>query len=117
MQTDCLTFRFPTNVFSLDSKALRDLDRLVDYMSRPENADREFIFVGFADSLGEFANNDRLSLNRADTVLQQARTHPEGSALLDMSLNATGFGEFAPVGCNEDVQGRAHNRRVEVWVR
>jgi ABC-type phosphate transport system substrate-binding protein len=112
-----LTCRFPTNQFTLDSKGLRDLDRLINYMSLPENADREFTFVGFADSVGEYANNARLSQNRAATVLQQARDHQGGAALADMNILTAGLSEAAPVGCNDDPQGRSRNRRVEVWVR
>jgi len=112
-----MTFRFATNTSALDSKALRDLDRLVNYMSRPENASREFIFVGFADSFGEYNYNRGLSQNRANAVLQQARNHPNANAFADVNLAATGFGEAAPVSCNEEEQGRSRNRRVEIWVR
>ena len=112
-----LTFRFPTNVFELDSKALRDLDRLVDYMERPENAGREFIFVGFADTVGPFGYNVRLSRDRAQQVLERARDHPDANALLNKNLSTLGLSEAAPVSCNDNDYGRSRNRRVEVWVR
>ncbi len=112
-----LTFRFATDDFTLDSKALRDLDRLVNYLARPENADREVIVVGFADTVGNYAYNVQLSLNRANQVLERIRQHPEASVLQDLDFSAAGFGEAAPVGCNEDLYGRSRNRRVEIWVR
>ncbi len=112
-----LTFRFPTDEFALDSKALRDLDRLVNYMARPKNARREFIFVGFADSVGPYVYNIQLSRNRAEQVLQRARIHPNAGPLRGVNLSAVGLSEAAPVSCNDNAYGRSRNRRVEVWVR
>ncbi|MEM9786590.1 MAG: phosphate ABC transporter substrate-binding/OmpA family protein [Pseudomonadota bacterium] len=112
-----LTFRFPTDVFTLDSKALRDLDRLVDYMARPENAGREFIFVGFADIVGPYIYNVELSRNRARQVLDRVRNHPNADALRDTTMSSLGLSEAAPVSCNDNAYGRSRNRRVEVWVR
>jgi phosphate transport system substrate-binding protein len=34
-----------------------------------------------------------------------------------VNIRVLGYGELAPVGCNESLLGRAINRRVEVWVR
>jgi phosphate transport system substrate-binding protein len=112
-----LTFRFDTDDFTLDSKALRDLERLVDYLGQPENEDREIIVVGFADTVGNYAYNVQLSLNRANQVLERIRKHPNAIGLQGLNLSAMGFGEAAPVSCNEDLYGRSRNRRVEVWVR
>ncbi len=112
-----LTFRFDTDDFRLDSKALRDLDRLVDYLGQPENAGRDIIVVGFADTVGNYAYNVQLSLNRANQVLERIRQHPKAAALQGLDLSVAGFGEAAPVGCNDDIFGRSRNRRVEIWVR
>lgn len=112
-----LTFRFPTDVFALDSKARRDLDRLVNYMARPENAGREFIFVGFADTVGPFNYNTQLSRDRAGQVLQEVRRHPDAGNLRGVRLSTVGLSEAAPVSCNDNATGRSLNRRVEVWVR
>ncbi len=112
-----LTFRFPTDEFALDSKALRDMDRLVDYMNRPENAGRELIFVGFADSVGQYVYNTQLSRNRAEQVLQRVRNHPNAGAVRGMNMSTVGLSEAAPVSCNDNAYGRSRNRRVEVWVR
>ncbi|MFQ6548918.1 phosphate ABC transporter substrate-binding/OmpA family protein [Aestuariibius sp. 2305UL40-4] len=112
-----LTFRFPTARWNFDSKALRDLDRLVEYLGRPGNRDREFIFVGFADARGDYNYNVQLSLNRANEVLSKVRAHPGGRDLGRTRMSVLGYGEAAPVGCNDNQVGLAHNRRVEVWVR
>ncbi|EBA11231.1 OmpA domain protein [Roseobacter sp. CCS2] len=112
-----LTFRFPTDVFVLDSKGQRDLDRLVEFMSRPENANRELIFVGFADSVGQYVYNTQLSRDRAQQVLQQVRNHPNAGPLRSTRMSTVGLSEAAPVSCNDDAYGRSRNRRVEVWVR
>ncbi|WP_159087099.1 phosphate ABC transporter substrate-binding/OmpA family protein [Loktanella sp. Alg231-35] len=112
-----LTIRFDTDEFALDSKALRDLDRLVNYMGRPENADREFIFVGFADTVGQYVYNTQLSRNRAQQVLQRVQSHANAGPLRYMNMSTVGLSEAGPVSCNDDAYGRSRNRRVEVWVR
>ncbi|KIT16904.1 phosphate ABC transporter substrate-binding/OmpA family protein [Jannaschia aquimarina] len=112
-----MTFRFPTDEFRLDSKGRRDLDRLVEFMGRPENAGRELIFVGFADTVGQFAYNTQLSRNRAEQVLNELRWHPDAGTLRDMRMSAVGLSEAAPMSCNDNPYGRSRNRRVEVWVR
>jgi len=112
-----LTFRFDSDHFSLDSKALRDLDRLVDFLGQPDNAGRDIIVAGFADTVGDYAYNEQLSLQRANQVLERIRQHVKAGALQGLDLSAVGFGEAAPVSCNDDLYGRSRNRRVEVWVR
>lgn len=111
-----MTFRFDAGSPRLDNKALRDLERLADFLAEPENGGKEIIFVGFADALGAESYNKTLSAERAQTVLDQLRT-VAGGRLDAANLVATGFGELAPVACNDNVQGRSINRRVEVWIR
>jgi OOP family OmpA-OmpF porin len=69
---------------------------------------------GFADSSGNAAMNQKLSMERAQNVI----------AFLLQSCNVPvrhiiapgAMGEAAPVASNETAQGRAENRRVEVKV-
>jgi outer membrane protein OmpA-like peptidoglycan-associated protein len=69
---------------------------------------------GFADSSGNAAMNQKLSMERAQNVI----------AFLIQSCNVPvrhiiapgAMGEAAPVASNETTQGRAENRRVEVKV-
>ncbi len=111
-----MTFRFEAGSPRLDNKALGDMRRLVDFLAQPENSGREVIFAGFADALGASGFNTTLSRDRAFAVLDQFRAMA-GGRLGGIELSATGFGEIAPVDCNDTVQGRSTNRRVEVWIR
>ena len=75
--------------------------------SEPDNAIR---IEGHTDSTGPAALNLRLSEQRAQAVRD---------ALADLGvdparMNAVGMGEDFPIASNEDEQGRARNRRVDV---
>ncbi len=66
--------------------------------------------IGHADSQGAEDYNQRLSEERAQTVL---------SYLLNRGVNpqrlaSTGFGEMRPIADNSTEAGRAQNRRVEI---
>lgn len=69
---------------------------------------------GHTDSIGTPEDNQELSEERADTVAQIiGRSRP------DLQLEVEGFGEDEPVAPNEkggedDPEGRALNRRVEI---
>ena len=73
-------------------------------------------FVGHASSPGTVEFNDRLSLERAKAFYQMARDAgvPE-TQLLDASAPAH-FGKSQPTAGNDDVIGRAFNRRVELFL-
>jgi phosphate transport system substrate-binding protein len=104
-------FRFRTGSDTLDNKALRDLDRIVDFLARPEHRDLGIILLGFADNQGGDRINCPLSRNRAHSVAEQLGMrgiHPDGIA---------GFCSRLPVADNSTDDGRQKNRRVEIWVR
>lgn len=111
------TFRFTSGSSRLDNKAQRDISRMIEFLSRPENADKQIMVVGFTDSDGAFSSNEALSNARAASVVAAIRSHPDWANLGDRSMNTFGFGELAPVGCNDDFQGRYRNRRVEIWLK
>jgi len=73
-------------------------------------------FVGHASSPGTVDFNDKLSLKRAKAFYKMARDAgvPEDQ-LLD-AKDPPHFGETQPTLENEDVQGRAFNRRVELFI-
>jgi phosphate transport system substrate-binding protein len=107
-----LNFRFHRGSAFLDNKARQDIKRLVNYMSRGENLQRELILIGFSDrneaipmhSLG-------LSIQRADGVADVLISN--GVA----PQKVRGLGAAVTIASNETRQGREKNRRVEVWVR
>ncbi|MGZ2256898.1 OmpA family protein [Roseobacter sp. A03A-229] len=67
-----------------------------------------FIITGHTDSDASDAYNMRLSLARANTVADIART--SGAAVSDVR----GLGERSPIASNATEEGKARNRRVEI---
>lgn len=111
------TFRFASGSARLDNKAQRDIARMIEFLALPQNAGKEVMVVGFTDADGDFSANERLSRSRAQVVIDAIRNHPESARISELNFQTHGFGELAPVGCNDDFQGRYRNRRVEVWLR
>jgi len=69
---------------------------------------------GFADSSGDAAMNQTLSMDRAQNVI--AYLIQECNVPVRHVIAPGAMGEAAPVGSNETKAGRAENRRVEVKV-
>ncbi|MEL6523208.1 MAG: phosphate ABC transporter substrate-binding/OmpA family protein [Pseudomonadota bacterium] len=109
------TFRFASGSSRLDAKAQRDMERLINYLqTAPQGT--EVAVVGFTDSDGEFESNERLALGRADSVAQEIAALA-ATELQNVRFTAKGYGELAPAACNTTAQGKAINRRVEIWIR
>ncbi|MFP4640240.1 MAG: OmpA family protein [Guyparkeria sp.] len=67
---------------------------------------------GHTDSTGSAANNQSLSLNRAESVTSYlSRQGVEPSR-----MQAVGYGFSRPVATNDTPEGRAQNRRVEILI-
>lgn len=106
-----LNFRFGSGSSYLDSKAMRDVDRLAQFMQQPENADKELRLIGFADADEVLPYSAwSLSNDRADFIAEQlgARKVPVA--------RVRGMGGAVPVAANDSEIGRNRNRRVEVWL-
>ncbi|MGL1932656.1 MAG: substrate-binding domain-containing protein [Desulfotalea sp.] len=104
-----LNFRFRNNSTKLDNRALRDLDRMVEYLRH--NMDKKIVLVGFADNAGEYNYNLKLAKTRAATVNGELK-------MRGLSINRVmSVGEDVPVASNITGDGRDKNRRVEVWVK
>ena len=110
------TFRFNTGSSRLNARAEADTQRLASYLEETNMTGKEVVFVGFTDSVGKSELNEFLSQNRAELVMQSV-LDASPSLASKVNVRAVGFGEIAPVGCNESNRGRTINRRVEVWVR
>tara|TARA_Y100000782_G_C10189356_1_gene269648 strand:+ start:1292 stop:3217 length:1926 start_codon:yes stop_codon:yes gene_type:complete len=103
-----LNFRFQSGTVVLDNKAVRDLERVIQFFE--SNPGQQAMLIGFSDSIGDPVGNKALSLQRARTVEQ---------ALLARGINiqrTVGLGEMAPIASNQTKLGREKNRRVEIWV-
>lgn len=69
--------------------------------------------IGFTDSVGTDANNQKLSEDRSHSVTAFLTSRGVASS----RLTAAGLGERFAVGDNNTDAGRAQNRRVEMYVR
>ena len=109
------TFRFRTGSSKLDERGLVDMARLTDYLEgMPEGT--KVTFVGFTDSVGAFESNRSLSIGRAEQVVAELASFG-GDRLAGIEFASAGYGEIAPSACNTAEDGRAINRRVEVWIQ
>lgn len=109
-----LTFRFEPASVNLDTKSREQIRVLKSLMATPAMSNKSMLLVGFSDSVGIFANNLELSLRRSQAVrdaIEKENALPAGD------VATVGFGELAPVACNDTGEGRSLNRRVEIWVK
>lgn len=106
-----ITYRFQSGSDALDSRAVRDIERLAEFLSLPENRGRKVTLAGFSDSRGSFGRNVGLSLNRARAIANELGKRNVNLAQIE------GYGPVAPVACNSTDEGLQKNRRVEVWMR
>ncbi len=67
---------------------------------------------GFADSTGSEKRNQELSERRADAVAGVLRQQ----GVSDRQIMTAGLGESHPIDTNNTAQGRAKNRRVELYI-
>jgi len=73
---------------------------------------KAIVVQGYTDSVGSAADNDRLSLRRAQSVRDYLVTRGVPSE----KATAEGKGSSNPVADNKTADGRAENRRVEIVV-
>ncbi len=102
---------FASGGASLQAQSQRRLEPLVQYLQG--NAQRGIIIEGHTDSLGNPEVNKRLSLQRADAVME----HLVSRGIDPQRIETRGFGEEVPVASNTTNAGRAMNRRVEVVIK
>jgi len=105
-----VNFRFQEGSASLDNKALRDVQRVGDYLRQAGKLQGKVVLVGFGDPKETPGRAALLSRLRAMAVRRElARTGVQ-------ARDVTGMGDELPVAGNDLQQGRLRNRRVEVWV-
>ncbi len=85
---------------------LAEIARLLE-----ENQEMKLGVVGHTDATGSVADNMELSQQRADAVVSYLTTQ---YGISDDRLLPHGAGPWAPVASNEEEDGRARNRRVEL---
>lgn len=103
-----LDFRFRPGLDLLDSRATRDIDRLVVFLRAHPGA--RLRLFGFSDAAGDATTNLLLSQQRARVIADELDARGVKPAVV------AGFGAEMPVATNETAEGRERNRRVEVWL-
>lgn len=102
---------FRSRQAALLPRAKEKLDTLAEAL-QSLGADQQFIIEGHTDSRGSAAYNRRLSRLRALAV----RSYLIKRGVDPDRIRAEGRGEEDPVASNQDAEGRANNRRVEIIV-
>ena len=95
----------------LQISAREELRRLAVVLLR--FPDLRLIIDGHTDSLGSAANNQRLSVARAEAVRNELIALGTDASRIE----ARGFGPSRPVADNDTPEGRAMNRRVEIRIQ
>ena len=101
---------FNTNSYSLSAAADALLSRVAYNLK--QYPDTDITVVGFTDNTGTEAYNQKLSLQRAQSVVD----YLESQGVAEARLKAVGDGENDPVATNSTAAGRAQNRRVEMYI-
>lgn len=107
----------PEILFDLDKDTLRPesqpvLDEIAKMLAK--NPQFNLLIVGHTDNQGSYDYNMDLSRRRAASVVAALI---QDYAVGEGRLSSEGAGFTAPVASNDDEQGRAQNRRVELVAR
>ncbi len=86
------------------------LDQFASGLANQPNT--EVRIIGHTDNVGSDAVNNPLSLQRA----QSARDYLTSRGVNANRIMIEGRGEHEPIATNATAEGRAHNRRVEVYL-
>ncbi|HSQ12904.1 MAG TPA: OmpA family protein [Candidatus Deferrimicrobium sp.] len=105
------TLYFDTNSTQVTTASRPQLDALMAEAARRQAV--EVQVTGHTDRVGNAADNDRLSLQRAETM----RTMLVQNGIKATFIRAVGRGEREPLVPTADEQPEARNRRVEVLLR
>jgi phosphate transport system substrate-binding protein len=108
LKTMRYNIRFEFNKADLDTKAEQDGVKTVAWFKKNK---KTALLIGFADSIGSDDRNTQLSIERAGVF----KTYLEAQGI--SCEVAKGFGKQIPVGDNASEDGRAKNRRVEIWIK
>lgn len=105
------TLYFDTNSTQVTAASRAQLDALMAEAARRQAV--EVQVTGHTDRVGSDADNDRLSLQRAEAV----RTMLVQNNIKATFIRAVGRGEREPLVATADEQAEPRNRRVEVILR
>ena len=101
---------FPTNGTTLSAAARTDLSEFA--LSLQNNPETDVQVYGYTDNTGSMSANQKVSTGRADAV----RTYLENCGIAANRIQAQGLPMTNYIASNETAEGRAQNRRVEIFI-
>ncbi|MBL7790011.1 MAG: OmpA family protein [Chitinophagales bacterium] len=101
---------FETAKFDLKTTSYPELNYIVDILKT--NPSLNILIAGHTDNIGNTANNQTLSENRAKAVMNYLIE----KGIPAERLSAKGYGASKPIQSNETEEGRAKNRRTEIEI-
>ena len=101
---------FDTNKADLSPSSKESLKDFANKMA--DLPDTDITIYGHTDNTGSDAVNERLSLQRAESV----EKYLNGCGISNTRMTAEGKSYTMPVASNETKEGRAQNRRVEIYI-
>jgi outer membrane protein OmpA-like peptidoglycan-associated protein len=112
-----LKLNIPNDIsFATGSAALKpELREVLQQFAKglTENPGTLVKVIGHTDNVGTEAHNQQLSVARADTV----RDFLDDRGVAKGRIEVAGRGEREPIASNDTAEGRAKNRRVEIFLR
>ncbi|MBU2704548.1 phosphate ABC transporter substrate-binding/OmpA family protein [Zooshikella marina] len=105
-----VNFRFVAGKADLDNKAIRDLNRLVDFYAQ-QGGNKKLLLIGFADADVKGAKRALLAKLRAKVVSRELTK----GGVSHGAVEAKGYGVLE-LASGESLAGKTKNRRVEVWI-
>ncbi len=108
-----LSFQLRNHVGStaFDAKALQDLLRLKAFLGEPRNRSRELLILGFSNRLGSASSEELVASTMVKKTADKMREEGISPALI------RGLGAISLVSEDLTEEGKARNRRVEIWIR
>lgn len=102
--------KFDTGSAKLKNTSFGDLNKLTKILN--DNKALKIEVGGHTDNTGKLALNNKLSQQRAQSVV----TYLVGKGIVKNRLTSKGYGPSQPVANNNTAPGRQQNRRVEITV-
>ncbi len=99
---------FATGSAEIRGESARVLRQVAELLGRTPGV--RFRVEGHTDATGTAAGNEKLALQRAESVVRWLGENGVDAA----RLTASGYGAARPVATNDSEEGRGKNRRVEV---
>lgn len=101
---------FQTNQATLQTEARQNIQKIAEVLTT--YPDTDILVLGHTDSDGAEDYNQKLSEQRAQSVVDNLKS----LGVSDSRLKMIGYGETQPVASNDTATGKQANRRVEIAI-